>query len=1025
MKLARIPVLLATLGLPLATIACSGSGGDDGGAPAGSGGSTSSTMSVISCSLGCSNGSGGTEVSCGILSIFVNQEISVLFSQAIDLASVTKNTFQVTEVGTGKSPTGNFSIDPTTPGRLIFRPQLTFNSSGQPIFGLNQGESYSIRIPGVAQGDPPPYILAADGSPNQTRLACTVSASLGINDPVPGPPEAVVQVTQVTDYDVDGNPSAFQTVDANGAVDVFRDTTISFSFNDIMNPATLVNPVTGTSDFITVTIDPDGNTNDTADQVPLLGSFSILIDQDLLQTTVSFVPDTGLPSAGSSVTKRKIVVEIPTAVVDLGNNPLINAGQFIFTPEFVAFPASSLPPEGVEDFTSTQHRDQAKTGAFWQNGLLSPGFAGGSGYLGELNVGTGEQVILGTQADLTTLQADFPTITNEITSLDVLPLGADVVTPGTPTTATITDGIYPFSNVIVRPGANLRFLGDNPARVFGAGEVLLQGELDVSGDEPPDDLIGAGAPGHESDEPSGGLGGRPGPGAGAGGKGADRADYSGNLTLIVAGAISNPGAVIDGEAGGPVGNDPLLGGGGPGGLHFPENYPTSSAPADWADLEINNDIACSTDAMAQPGGGGAFALDGGTGFAKPPILLTVTPPMLPPDVAGGDSSTIGLSDSFRTLNPDLGFLVGGSGGGGGGNSLHTTQTSGLPLMCTVPIPPNQLLISNWFDHSAAGGGGGGGALQINANRIVVDGQINATGGNGGTSRGAPTQSQLLPNNNSAAPGGGGSGGAVLLQAPDLIVSDTPSRIRVAGGEGGDQNSVQLSMGGDGSQGLVRLEGLTALDPSAEAPKIEPFDPASPTSADHLSTGVLTPTSGESQFSAAQSCWLRPDGNFFQVEYFDDDLSDPANPILGWDFDVVFAVPGLGAVSYRGANNILHDAGEAVVSFESFLGTDLKGSLTVPVVVRFQGVRAISDIDNLCDVDLSVESEQVLPESLTGWVRNPAELNEYWINAGLSIQDAEKLRPNMLRYRIVLDNSNGLFGGLVSGITNLRINVQPD
>ena len=197
-------------------------------------------------------------------------------------------------------------------------------------------------------------------------------------------------------------------------------------------------------------------------------------------------------------------------------------------------------------------------------------------------------------------------------------------------------------------------------------------------------------------------------------------------------------------------------------------------------------------------------------------------------------------------------------------------------------------------------------------------------------------------------------------------------------------------------------------------------------AEFLSIGALAPTPGEGAFSAAQSCWLRPEGNFFQVEYFGDDFTtDPANPVLGWDFDVDFQIAGLAPLSYRGINNLIHDPGDPVLSFEQLLGTDLKGATPVPVVVRFQGVRAIKDIDDFCSVDLSLESEQVIPESLTGWVRNPVQLNEYWLDAGLSQQEADKLRPNMLRWRIVLDNSKGMFGGLVAGITNLLIHVQPD
>ena len=395
------------------------------------------------------------------------------------------------------------------------------------------------------------------------------------------------------------------------------------------------------------------------------------------------------------------------------------------------------------------------------------------------------------------------------------------------------------------------------------------------------------------------------------------------------------------------------------------------------------------------------------------------------------SSGLNITPQVMTLNPQLGFLRGGSGGGGGGGSIHTTKTNGLPLMCDMPIPPFSLMIQQYFTHSAAGGGGGGGAVQVNAGgRASIDGVMDVSGGPGGSSFGVPSPSQLPPNNNSAAPGGGGSGGALLLQAFELVISSTPGRIDVSGGPGGTQNSAVLSMGGEGSPGLVRLESqppplgspppITAVN---EAFKILPFDPADDESTDFLSVGPLTVVNqGEGAFSGAQSCWIQPEGNFFQVTFIDDDFSDPANPVPGWDMDIVFSIPGLGPLPFRGLNG-LFGTPMAPISIEDVVGSDLKGSNPAPIVVRFQGVRAIKEIEDFCNVDLSLTSEDVVSESLTGWVRHPAELNTYWDFMGP--EAAAALRSNMIRFQIIFDNSTNLFPGTVLGVTNFAIQAQPD
>ena len=327
-------------------------------------------------------------------------------------------------------------------------------------------------------------------------------------------------------------------------------------------------------------------------------------------------------------------------------------------------------------------------------------------------------------------------------------------------------------------------------------------------------------------------------------------------------------------------------------------------------------------------------------------------------------------------------------------------------------------------HSSAGGGGGGGALQLQAGgRAVIDGVVEVTGGRGGDNL-----DTLIPGSQStldrfAAPGGGGAGGALLLQAPEIQIAGEPGRIDVTGGPGGTQNSPLYSVGGQGAPGLVRLDSLALLAANLEAPKIEPFDPAEPLSPEILSVGLFpVKTEGPSALSGAQSCWLRPPVGALEWTFLPDDLGDPASPVLGWDVQIVLNAPGLPALSYRDPNGAFGGPG-APLSIEQLVGSDLLGPNPAPLAIRFQGVRTAGKIPDLCDVDLDPAAGQVVPESLTGWVRHPAELSTFWDPLGPAI--AAERRPDRIRFAVVFDNRTALFPGGVLGITDLFIWAQPE
>lgn len=374
----------------------------------GGGGSGGRVMFIQSCTLGCSNGLDGAQVSCGIINTFQNQDISVSFSQPVASSSLAvNNSFQVVDTVSGSLPAGTRLVDPNNPTRAIFRPRLAFDAQGNPSFGFDANASYQIRIPGTTQGDAGPYVTSTDGQLNQSRLLCTITTDQGLIDPVPGAPsvDILVDVIGVPNPVNIDNPIACSTPGGvptgacpfpqpvgtvipteNGrAIEVDSATQIRLIFNDLMNIGTVVLPSTGQSPFISVKIDADGDLNTNNDRSPLGGTYAFFTDQTNLKTVLTFTPSGGLPSAGSGVNKRLVVVDIPAGVRDLAGNPVANLGERAFAPEVIVFQETTI----VEDFDSTANLDLLRSSADWgetQLGRLAPGKGGGSGRLGDLVV---------------------------------------------------------------------------------------------------------------------------------------------------------------------------------------------------------------------------------------------------------------------------------------------------------------------------------------------------------------------------------------------------------------------------------------------------------------------------------------------------------------------------------------------------------------------------------------------------------------------------------------------------------------
>jgi hypothetical protein len=468
---------------------------------------------------------------------------------------------------------------------------------------------------------------------------------------------------------------------------------------------------------------------------------------------------------------------------------------------------------------------------------------------------------------------------------------------------------------------------------------------------------------------------------------------------------------------------PIFVAGGQSGLGWPQ--PTASNPGlhmprdvnDVSGLQYELTAFCSYPIPSSPGGGGAHSLDGGVGDMA---FVPRSPFPIPPDSAGGDSAELHIDDLVKSLSPELGLLRGGGGGAGAGGHVQFTRVNGSTLdSCSIAVPQGVAIqIVEHVAHSSAGGGGGGGGIQVVAGRrVILSGVVDASGGDGGSGTFPPDSETPF---DLAQAGGGGAGGSVLLQSQRIQIQAVPGRINVSGGVGGEGSGNQFpfrpSTGGFGSPGFVRLETPTPLDVNNEQAKVNPNAATlsaefGATIGDIMTSAVWQPaTEAPSGFSGAQSCWIRPTGNFFRL-LFKDDAGVPCEEghvgaELGWDMRL--RITGQAQPqSYRGTNDL------GGIPLEELFGAELG---TSPVIVRFQGARAVGVLTDPCAVPEIGASSPISAASITEWVCHPALLNDF--------HPEESLAPNMFRFLILWDRSQMDIAG-IEGVEDVTMVVQPD
>jgi len=1009
---------LSSLGLLFGLSACSGGGGDSGG-----------TMYIETCSLGCGSGEGGIQVSCQFNQAAVNQEIAVFFSEPVDPASITSASFEIIDVLSGASPNGTRFRDPNNPRKVLFRPTIAFEDDGSISFGFDPDATYRVTLPGVEQGDEGPFIRSEAGSSNASRLSCDIRTSQAAVDLVPGAPSVTVLVKRAIpatpdpdDFiaDVEVTPSPIVT-------DVWQGSDIQFLFDDLMNPATLADPQTGSSAFVRIEVDLDGNLS-TPDRTPLFGTYVVELDPIQLRTKMTFTAFDGIPSSGSldpdinpDGLPRQIVITVPSNLQDVAGNALANPLTASVVPEYVPIDPVTLPDADGENFTDTNNQDISHSSAVWGAGKLTRGQGGGRGRLGDLLVRTGTTLVLNTTNQTFPLDLTGPhdILSNQIPGVDYQPVSTEGTNdPLAWPTITVTDGAFEFANLVIESGGTLRFEGSQPARIFVRGNVNILGTLDISGGTPTP---------HNSTSILGGPGGAAGPAAGVGAEGATRFDYGGTNMIAVGGVdVPNASVFVDGRRGQGVGGVDFIAAGF-GGAHWPTATPlnTNIAPPNNLDLTFSNIAgSCLSAQMGLPGGGGGYATDGLPGVPATPVPNSTDGipnlPAIGSSGQGGPSSDVGLEPpgslaNIRRLRFEAGHLRGGSGGGAGGATAFGTESSGFGGQCL----DSNSVVATWRDHSGAGGGGGGGAAQLvcGGPSLTIAGTIDAGGGNGGSSvaavAGDDEEAELRPKR--AVPGGGGAGGAIRIQATNFPSSALslamPPRLDVSGGAGGTNSTG--SVGGRGGAGLLRLEGLNSLPVASEiASLIAPTDPAvvGTDAINILSIGNWNiPRLRPESYSGGMSCWMRPEGTFFQIVFLSDEpLATDPDERYGWDMGVIYG-PSSTVYSYRDPTNSPF-AGQSIEEvYPNVFDGAAPGSY---LTVRFQGARSAGEVSDLCGVDLAT---QVVAGSLTPWVSHPDELNLF------------SPRPNLIRFVVVFDFAATFNDpqAQIQGVTGLKIRTQPD
>ena len=729
------PVLeFIALGLLIALVGVStGCSSGSAGPTAGLGASScaSGRFCVTSCSLGC----GSNTSSCSRTELAINEAVRVTFSSPVDPRTLTPTTFSI-QSPSGRAPIGSLTLED---GGLsvVFTPEVRV-VGGVTVFGFEQGEDYTLSVPGTEDGSGP-TLATSSGAPLGSSLRCTFSASQGVADLDEAAPRIVSMQP------------------ADGAVGVSADASISVEFSEVIDVA----PFQGTGSLASPII------------FRVRGGIvrnGVVSECDVAASTVTIpgVPTATTANGRTTVTLRPTVplpgrscveVVLTSDVRDLSGRAAEREVRRFFVEDSVGG-AQTID----ELFVNALQLDEERSNSTWGNGVATFNGVGGSGVHGAFSL------------ELATLVGPgrFRLDTDQVTVVPGrLSLFGDEDVP-------VVDGRFEFSDFELPAGVVLELVGSTPAVISVRGRCNIEGDLLANGLDLPPDFVPshfqidnfAVTPGEDR--------GVPGAGGGRGGRGGDSA--VGSAPCLPENSGSDGESLRIPGSSGYFGLAGSASTGGVGSAPFP-------ATCNWNDVTFNT-LNGWSDMMAAGGSGGAFFDAGTAGVA------TSVPSNLPSGL--GPTTPAPQPIAFQSAGSRASidhFLVGGSGGGGG--PTHTSNlASGLARSTWMAGGSGtggggalalrvggDLLLSGrlearggdgatvtTFDSSrfqAPGGGGSGGSVLMQvAGTFDSTGAIDVRGGRG------TTVDFFWVVAFGRGEGGSGSGGFVRLeQSPAPSVAD--------------------------------------------------------------------------------------------------------------------------------------------------------------------------------------------------------------------------------------------------------------
>jgi hypothetical protein len=677
-----------------------------------------------SCNLGC------TSTGCARTTIAQNEIIRLVFSEAIDPASVSTSSIRF-RTASGEQPVGELFVNGS---QVEFVPTLSI-SGGQTFFGFAAGETYTMTIPG---GDEQTAVVrSTSGKPFERTLTCTLQPTLGIVDLNGVPPSAALV-----------SPSPSQLLSSP------RDIDIVVEFNELIDATPFLSGTQSPVGFAVrrtrTGISGAEECDPSSLAVTVTGSLRLDFDASRNVSVLTFRPAAPLPG------NVCMEVTVTNGVQDLSGRPA-QSQVFQFLTETVPQTAGAV----TEEFDDNTFLDIDASAATWAGGTAQFAQIGGDGRHGpfETSLCIDDDMVAGKRQF--TLRTDNTIIPQANTTT-----GAPIA---------VTDGRFFFTEMVVPADVRLRFVGAVPPVITVAGRLDILGEIDVAGDSLPiTPNILTGQPG--------GLGGVFG---GAGGAGGNRCAGFG-LTTDCSGVNGGAARVVAGHAyasstalSGGRGSSVFPGSGLSSQLIYPSPLPslayTPSAAAGggggglWTAGAQGIVVANSHNnpaAMGPPADGGAavqlFPFPAPTGNSRSSLHFLV----------GGAGGGGAGSHACLALHLVRTWACGGGGGGGGGAiALRAGNLLRIAPSATLKANGGATTGSNGLATSATpapGGAGSGGSIVLQAgNGVEVSGLVDVRGGVGGTfNRFANGSPNVIPNSASVQiKGGDGAPGFVRLETP--------------------------------------------------------------------------------------------------------------------------------------------------------------------------------------------------------------------------------------------------------------------